>query len=188
MTTKRVSLAGLPPLSRSRNAFQSLARSIIYQQITGKAADTILKRFLAEFSGRSFPTPEAVAALPSARFRAAGVSMQKESYLRDLAAKFLDKTIQPARFAKMTDEEVKAHVVRVKGIGPWTGDMFLIFALGRPDVLPTGDLGVQKGFQKAFGLKRLPTPSEMEKLALPYAGKRSLLARALWRIADEGKV
>lgn len=165
-------------------AFQSLAEAIIYQQLSGKAAGTILKRFVALFPGTTFPTPEDVLKIKTERLRAAGLSGQKASYLKDLALKFKDGTIQPKLFKKMDDAEIIAHVVAVKGIGEWTAQMFLMFTLHRPDVLPTGDLGIQKGFMRLFKLRAKPSPERMEKLARAWAGHRTLACMYLWRLVD----
>jgi DNA-3-methyladenine glycosylase II len=165
-------------------AFQSLAEAIIYQQLSGKAADTILKRFVALFPDAKFPTPADVLKIKTEKLRAAGLSGQKAGYLKDLAAKFEDGTINPKLFRRMDDAGVISHVVAVKGIGEWTAQMFLMFTLRRPDVLPTGDLGIQKGFQRLFKLKALPSPAQMERLALPWAGHRTLACMYLWRLLD----
>jgi len=172
---------------RPTDAFQSLTRSIVYQQLSGKAATTILNRFLSQFRESKFPSPKQVLSLKDAQFRSAGISGQKMGYMRDLAKRFLDGTIVPKKFPKMTDEEIREHLIVVKGIGRWTADMFLMFTLYRPDVLPTGDLGIQKGFQKAFGLKKLPNPITMEKLAKKWVPYRTVASYYLWRIADEDK-
>lgn len=168
------------------HAFQSLAEAIVYQQLSGKAAGTILKRFVALFPGAKFPTPDDVLKIKVEKLRAAGLSGQKAAYLKDLAAKFKDGTITPALFKKMSDQEIVAHVAAVKGIGEWTAQMFLMFTLHRPDVLPTGDLGIQKGFQRLFKLKALPSPKQMERLARPWAGHRTLACMYLWRLVDGG--
>ena len=174
----------LRKLQPTTNAFLSLARSIIYQQISTKAGDAILKKFLTLFGQRKV-TPENFLNLSSVQLKSAGISPQKQRYLFDLAQKFLDKTIHLKHFSKMNDGEVKAHLLQVKGIGPWTADMFLIFALNRPDILPVGDLGTQKGFQKAFKLKKLPTEKQMLKLAEPHTGTRTELTLYLWGILDK---
>jgi len=174
----------LRKLTKTRNAFASLGRSIIYQQLSTKAADTICSRFVALFPGKQFPTPEEVLALHDTNFRSVGVSTQKMNYLRDLAARFLDGTVQPKLFSKMSDEDIRTHLIAVKGIGRWTADMFLIFALNRPNILPTGDLGVRKGFQKLFKLKRLPDEQTMVKLAQPYNGQHTYLALRAWQALD----
>ena len=167
----------------SKNAFASLARSIIYQQLSGKAAASIEKKFLGLFKGK-FPKPQEVLELTDAQFQSAGVSAQKRGYLRDLAAKFLDGTIVPRKFPKMTDEEIREHLIAVKGIGRWTADMFLMFALNRPNVLPLGDLGIKKGFQKAFKLRTLPDEKKMLKLAADYEGDHTQLSLYLWHMLD----
>lgn len=166
-------------------AFQALLRAIVFQQLSGKAARTILDRFLAQFPKGRFPTPEEVKKLPESAFRAAGISSQKTGYLKDLAEKFLDGTVNPKRFKTMSDEEVKTHVVAVKGVGSWTADMFLMFTLGRPDILPTGDLGIQKAMQKLFKLKALPTPEKMISLSEAWRPYRTVACWYLWRLSDE---
>ncbi len=169
----------------SGNIFRALAESIIYQQLSGKAAATITKRFIALFPGKKFPSPEDVLKISVPKLRSVGLSGQKSSYLKDLAAKCIDGTVSSRSFHQMSDEEVIQHLVAVKGVGPWTAQMFLMFTLGRPDVLPTGDLGIQKGFQKVFGLKNLPNSSQMEKLARGWAGHRTLACFYLWRNLDQ---
>lgn len=177
-----------PIVHRRRHAsqaFRSLAESIIYQQLSGKAAATILKRFIALYPGTRFPTPADVLHTSDARLRTAGLSAQKAAYLKDLARKCTDGTIDPKRFSRMSDAEIVAHVTAVKGIGQWTAHMFLMFTLGRPDVLPTGDLGIQKGFQKVFALRKRPSPAQMERLATQWAGHRTVACFYLWRLLDE---
>jgi DNA-3-methyladenine glycosylase II len=168
----------------ARGAFQSLAEAIVFQQLSGKAADTILRRFVALFPGKKFPAPDDVLRVRTEKLRAAGLSGQKSGYLKDLAEKFKDGTITPKLFSKMSDAEIIAHVVTVKGIGEWTAQMFLMFTLHRPDVLPTGDLGIQKGFQGLFRLKARPSPAQMEKLARPWAGHRTLACMYLWQLLE----
>jgi 3-methyladenine DNA glycosylase/8-oxoguanine DNA glycosylase len=181
--------------SHAKDAFQALAEAIIYQQLSGKAAGTILARFVALWpkkkpaspktsSRGGFPTPEDILKIKVEKLRSVGLSGQKASYLKDLAAKFKDGTINPKLFSKMTDEEITAHVVAVKGIGTWTAHMFLMFTLGRPDVLPTGDLGIQKAFQKIFKLRSKPSPERMIKLAREWEGHRTVASMYLWRMID----
>ena len=186
---------GAPQLDRKMKPFQSLVRSIIYQQVSGKAAATILARFEGLFNNpstslraRKFPTPEEVLEMPLQKMREAGLSSQKSSYIKDLAEKFVDGTVEHKKFKKMTNEEVITHVTAVKGIGVWTAHMFLMFTLERLDVLPTGDLGIQKGFQILFNLQKLPTPAQMEKLAAPWREHASVASWYLWRAADAAKV
>ncbi|MBI5139786.1 DNA-3-methyladenine glycosylase 2 family protein [Candidatus Nomurabacteria bacterium] len=174
----------LRKISFSKNHFLSLASSIIYQQISTEAGNSIYKKFSTLF-GKNKPTPEFFLKFSDVQLKSAGISPQKMSYLKDLALKFKDKTINSKNILKMADHEVKEHLMQVKGIGPWTADMFLIFALNRMDILPTGDLGTKKGFQKAFKLRRLPSEKKMEKLAEPHKGERTLLTLHLWQILDE---
>ena len=166
------------------DAFQSLAESIIYQQLSGKAADIICKRFVALFPGKAFPTPKDVLKIRIEKMRLAGLSRQKAAYLKDLALRCTDGTVEPKKFSKMSDAEIIEHVSAVKGIGVWTAQMFLMFTLARPDVLPTGDLGIQKGFKKLFRLRALPSPAHMERLARPWAGHRTVACFYLWRLLD----
>jgi DNA-3-methyladenine glycosylase II len=173
-----------PTWERGRDPFRALCSAIIYQQLSGKAAETIHKRFLALYRGVAHPTPKQVARTSIERFRTAGVSQQKATYLIDLAHKFLDGTVNPKHFARMSDAEIREHLVAVKGVGMWTTDMFLMFTLHRPDVLPTGDLGIQKAMQKVFKLKSLPDPKKMEKLAEPWRPYRTLACRYLWDFLD----
>lgn len=181
-----------PELVYSTNAFRALARSIVYQQLSGKAAGTIFGRFISLYSDthsrKKFPKPEDVLATPLTKLRAVGLSNQKASYLHDLAAKFADNTVDPKHFHRMSDAEISEHVISVKGIAQWSADMFLIFALNRPNVLPTGDLGIQKGAQLFFKLKSLPKPEKLRKLAKPYEGHHTIFSLYLWKLADEAKV
>ncbi|MFA5876915.1 MAG: DNA-3-methyladenine glycosylase [Candidatus Paceibacterota bacterium] len=176
-----------PDFKPARNVYEALVRSIVYQQLSGKAAGTILKRFLALFPGSSYPKPEVVLKMSVAKMRGAGLSGQKTEYIQDLSKKFLDGTIEPKKFRTMEDEEIRQHLIAVKGIGRWSADMFLMFALNRPDVLPTGDLGIRKGFQKLFKMKELPDSKKMERLAEAWRPYRTIASWYLWRLADEDK-
>ena len=168
---------------KAADPFYALTESIVYQQLSGKAAGTIYGRFLTLFPKKK-PTPKALLKLTDEAIRATGISSQKLSYLRDLAQKFEDKTINEKGLETWSDEVVRAHLVAVKGIGRWTADMFLIFYLNRSDVLPTGDLGIQKGFMKLFNMKKMPTPERMEKLARAWSPHRTVVSRYLWMIQD----
>ncbi len=173
-------------LTPAKNHFLVLTRAIIYQQISTKAGDAINKRFLKTF-GRKKVSAKNLRELSNANLRSAGISPQKLGYLRDLSAKFLDGTVNPKKFKKMSDEAIRQHLVAVKGIGVWTADMFLISALNRPNILPVGDLGIQKGFQKVFKLKRLPSEKHMRRLAKPHEGQHTYLALYLWEALDGDK-
>jgi DNA-3-methyladenine glycosylase II len=185
----KINYKNLRPLTPTQNPFGSLVSSIIYQQLSGKAAGTIERRFLELFPKKKngYPTPEDILKLTDEQFRSVGVSSQKMGYLRDLAQKFIDGTIEPKKLPKMSDLEIKEHLIRVKGIGSWTADMFLIFALNRPNILPVGDLAIVKGFQKAWNLRTIPSKKKMRELARDFEGKYTYLSLHLWGIMDEGK-
>ena len=167
--------------------FQSLVRSIIYQQVSGKAAASILAKFCGLFPAEAFPTPSEVLLLSIDTMRSAGLSIQKTTYIRDLAEKFQDGTVTPRTFDNMSSEEIITHLLVVKGIGEWTVHMFLMSTLGRPDILPTGDLGIKKGFQVVYNLQDLPTKIQMEKLATSWRSEASDASWYLWRVADDAK-
>jgi 3-methyladenine DNA glycosylase/8-oxoguanine DNA glycosylase len=166
--------------------FDSLAESIAYQQLNGRAAATIWGRVRAIFPKRKFLEPQAVLKTPDETLRAAGLSRSKVAALKDLAAKTIDGTVPTARaMARMTDDEIVERLVQVRGIGRWTVEMLLLFDLGRPDVWPVHDYGVRKGFAKIFGKRKLPTPKQMVKLGARFAPYRSALAWYCWRALDE---
>lgn len=186
---------GKPDLKRGTDLFQALVRSIVYQQISGKAAATIYERFVQLFNKPNapirkltFPKPEDILKMPFEKLHSAGLSGQKAAYIQDLAQKFADGTVKRKQLHKMSSEEVTKHLTQVKGVGVWTVHMLQIFTLGRPDVLPVGDLGIQKGFQIVYKLKKLPSAKEMEALAAPWRAHASIASWYLWRAADEAKV
>ena len=187
---KLIRTYGPPDLTRyhadSPGVFNALLRSIIHQQLSGHAARAIHGRVLALFP-KQVPTPKALLKIPATKLRAAGLSIQKIEYVRDLARKCLDGTIDPKKFPKMSSQEIIEHVTAVKGVGEWTAHMVLIFTLHRPDILPTGDLGIKKGFQITYGLRGLPTKKQMEKIAESWRGLESIASWYLWRAADEKK-
>jgi len=160
--------------------FQTLVRSIVYQQLHGKAALTIFNRLKAAAKVDPF-TPESILKLRPARMRALGLSPQKLSYIRDLARLTRAGEVDFERFGELHDEAVIEHLTRVKGVGVWTAHMFLIFALQRHDVLPTGDLGVRAAMKKAYNLSELPTPDEMTRIAAPWRPYCSVACWYLWR-------
>jgi len=165
--------------------FDALAESIAYQQLSGKAAATIWGRVRALFPGKHLD-PHAVVDMPDEKLRAAGLSRSKVAALKDLAAKTIDGTVPTGRVVmKMTDEEIVERLITVRGIGRWTVEMLLLFDLGRPDVWPIHDYGVQKGFAKVFGKRRLPTPKQLLKLGEKWRPYRSAAAWYFWRALDE---
>ena len=162
--------------------FASLAEAIVYQQLNGKAAVTIFQRFTA-LAGEPL-TPAGILKLTDEQLRAVGLSKQKSSYLKDLAAKAAAGTLDFSRLQELPDEEVIQHLTQVKGIGVWTAHMFLMFSLRRPDVLPTGDYGVQMAMKKHYRKRKLPKPKDMEKIARAWAPYRSIACWYLWRSLD----
>ena len=169
--------------------FDALAESIAYQQLNGKAAATIWGRVRALYPKKKYLDPKLVLATPDRKLRAAGLSRSKVAALKDLAAKTIDGTVPTARaLAKMTDEEIIERLVSVRGIGRWTVEMLLLFDLGRPDVWPAADYGVQKGLAKTFGKRKLPTPKQMIKLGKKFQPYRSVAAWYFWRALDKPEV
>ena len=163
-------------------AFQSLAEAIVYQQLHGKAAATIFKR-LTDLAGEPL-TPEGILKLSTEQLRGVGLSKQKLSYLRDLAARTQAGELNFARLPDLPDAEVIKQLTQVKGIGVWTAHMFLMFSLRRPDVLPTGDLGIQMAIRKHYRKRKLPKPMQMEKIAKCWAPYRSVACWYLWQSID----
>ena len=174
---------GHPTITPTTDAVRSLARSIVWQQLSGKAAATIWDRFLGLYGGR-FPRPAAIAATPDAALRGAGLSGAKAAALKDLARHVMEKKLVTRRLPAATDAEIAAMLLPVRGIGPWSVDMFLMFALVRLDVLPVGDLGIRKGMQRHFGLRKLPEAPRMVKLAEPWRPYRSVAAWYMWRLLE----
>jgi len=165
--------------------FPSLLRSIVYQQLSGHAARAIHTRVLALFPN-GVPRPETLLKIRAPRLRKAGLSVQKITYVRDLSRKCLDGTIDEKKFPKMSSSEIIEHLTQVKGVGEWTAHMVLIFTLGRPDILPTGDLGIRKGFQKVYKMRVLPDKKQMEKRARAWREHASVASWYFWAVADEG--
>ena len=166
------------------NYYESLVRSIVYQQLSGKAAATIYGRFKGMFSLDAFPQPKDVLEIPHESLRSVGLSNQKANYIRDLSEKWDGGEIDLSNVESMSDEEISTELIKVKGIGQWTADMFLMFTLVRPDVFPFGDLGIQKGFMILNKMDRLPKPNEMEKEAEQWRPYRTVAAWYLWKIVD----
>lgn len=162
--------------------FHSLAEAILYQQLNGRAAETIHKRFVA-LAGEP-PTPEGILKLTDEQLRSVGLSKQKSAYLKDLAAKTAAGLLDFARLPEMSDEAVIQHLTQVKGIGVWTAHMFLMFSLRRPNVLPTGDYGVQMAVKKHYKKRKLPKPKDMEKIARAWEPYRSVACWYMWRSLD----
>ena len=166
-------------VDRRGSAYSALLEAILYQQITGKAAASIHRR-LAQRVGCRHPRPEHIAALSRAALRRVGLSRQKISYMRDLTARVQDG-LALGRLVRLPDEEVIDALTQVKGIGRWTAEMFLIFRLGRLDVMPVSDYGIRKAMQRAYRKRELPKPEWMERVAEPWRPYRTVACWYLWR-------
>jgi DNA-3-methyladenine glycosylase II len=170
---------------RGRTPFQALVSAIAHQQLTGKAAATILGRFQALYGDGRYPEPGELLETPDEALRSVGFSRAKTAALKDIAARTLDGTIPPRRqLARLADEAVIERLVQVRGVGRWTVEMFLMFTLGRQDVLPVDDYGVRSGFRIAYGRSELPKPRELAEYGLRWAPYRSAAAWYLWRAVD----
>lgn len=163
--------------------FDALVRSIVYQQLSGKAAAMIHSRVLA-LVGSGADAPSRIFATPHDDLRAAGLSNAKASYVRNLAEHVLDGRLPVESLHELTDEQIIDALVQVKGIGRWSAQMFLMFRLGRPDVLPDLDLGVQKGVMKAYRMRKLPTPAQVVKKGARWAPYRTVGSWYMWRILE----
>ena len=172
----------LVPRRAGGGAFGALARAIAYQQLAGAAARAIHGRFEAVYGGR--PSAALVAATPDETLRATGLSTAKTASIKDLAAKVLDGTVKLERWASQTDDEIVERLCTVRGIGPWTAQMFLIFTLNRPDVWPTLDLAVRVGYARIHDRPEPPTAKELEVLGDPYRPWRTIAAWYCWRALD----
>jgi DNA-3-methyladenine glycosylase II len=166
--------------SGEHSHFHHIARAIVYQQLSTLAANTIHGRFIALFDSET-PAPGDVAAMDDARMRAAGLSRQKASYIKDLAAKVHANELPLDRVETMTDAEIIEALTQVKGIGVWSAQMFLMFRLGRPDVLPALDLGIQKGVQRAWNLRKLPKPKRVLEIGRKWTPHSTIASWYLWR-------
>ena len=163
--------------------FHSLTRSIVFQQLNGKAAGAIFDR-LAVAAGANPLTPESILQVPLPDLRAVGLSGQKASYVRDLAERTRAGQVDFAQLPSLDDDSVIAHLTQVKGVGVWTAHMFLMFSLRRPDILPTGDYGIQAAIKKYYKKRKWPKPAVMEKIAKPWVPYRSVACWYLWRGLD----
>jgi DNA-3-methyladenine glycosylase II len=162
--------------------FHSLAEAILYQQLNGRAAVTIFNRFTA-LAGDPL-TAEGIVKLTDEQMRSVGLSKQKSSYLRDMAERAISGQLDFTRLDKMSDEEVIKHLTQVKGVGVWTAQMFLMFTLKRPNVLPTGDFGIQMAMKKHYNKRKVPKPLHMEKIAKAWEPYRSIACWYLWKSMD----
>jgi DNA-3-methyladenine glycosylase II len=177
---------GVPTFEPNTNYYQALVDSIISQQLSVKAAATILKRFIELFPGKDFPEPTDILQKDIEDFRAVGLSRQKAGYIQDLAVKVIDGTVQFDHLDSLSNEEVIKELTLIKGVGVWTAHMFLMFCMGRLDVLPVGDLGIRNGIQRLYGLSVSPTPEDIEALAHKNKWKpyESIASWYIWQSLD----
>jgi 3-methyladenine DNA glycosylase/8-oxoguanine DNA glycosylase len=167
------------------SVFHALLRAIVYQQLSGKAAATILSRVMANYPEGHKAKPEQIIATPDETLRGCGLSRNKLLSVKDLAQKTLDGVVpQLAKIKKLSDAEILERLTAVRGIGPWSVEMLLIFRLGRPDVLPVSDLGVRKGFQLTYGGEELPAPKAIAEYAERWRPYRSVASWYMWRAVD----
>jgi DNA-3-methyladenine glycosylase II len=180
-----IAQAGLTDMAPHHEYYRALANSIIGQQLSVKAAATIKQRFVDLFGG-TFPTPEAILARPAEELRSAGLSGQKAAYIRDLAQHVVDGKVRFDHLDEQTNREIIDELTDIKGIGEWTVHMFLMFSVGRPDVLAVGDLGVRTGIKKLYNLTDLPTPAEVQAIAQQYHWHpyESIACWYVWRSLD----
>ncbi len=175
-----IKIVGKYSINIRNDPFQSLVESIIYQQLSGKAANAIYNRFINYYNNKQI-TPTLILNSPNDNLKKVGLSNRKIDYLKDLALHVYDGRINLEELPKMNDEEIINKLVNVKGIGRWTSEMFLIFSLGRQDILPVTDLGVRKAIQKVYSLSELPKPNIMIEIAKPWRPYRSIATWYLWK-------
>jgi len=179
---------GLQPRT---NPYASLIRTILFQQLAGPAARAIQKRWYGFYGidpDEGPPSPQQIIATSDEDFRASGVSRQKAGYLRDLALHVADGELDFAELPQLDDAEVQARLTAVKGLGEWSAHMFLMFHLGRPDVLPVGDLGVRNGMRFVYSLPETPTPAQAKQIGAPWTPFRSVGSWYMWRAAEAGGI
>lgn len=163
--------------------FDYVVRSIVYQQLSGKAAATIHGRFM-DLLDKKCPGPAQVLKIAESDLRKAGLSGQKAKYIRSVAEQTESGQLAIEKLHELSDEEIVSSLTQIKGVGVWTAQMFLIFRLGRPDVLPVGDLGIQKGVQRAYGLRKLPKPERVQKIGKKWTPYRTVGSWYMWRLLD----
>jgi 3-methyladenine DNA glycosylase/8-oxoguanine DNA glycosylase len=180
---KRVGPCGLKP--KRRSPYEALVQAVVYQQLNGTAAATILARVKALYPGRRLPAPADLLASEDQHLRGAGLSRAKTAALKDIAAKTVQGVVPTSRaIARMTEAEIIERLTTVRGVGPWTIDMLLMFTLGRPDVLPITDYGVRQGFARTYRLEELPRPEEILEYGERWRPHRSTAAWYLWRALE----
>ena len=176
---------GRPDFKIGQDYFQSLFRSIVFQQLSGGVAQTIYERLVSLIPETSNLCPNEVLKIDKDDMRKAGLSFQKINYVKNLADYFENNSFEKIVVESMTDEEISKELTQIKGIGQWTVDMFLMFTLNRADILPYGDLGIQKGIMKILNKKNLPSKKEMENCSKKWKPYRTIACWYLWRITDD---
>ena len=176
---------GSPNFTIGQDYFQSLLRSIVFQQLSGKAAQTIYERFIKLIPKTSNLCPNEVLKLNNDDMRKSGLSFQKINYVKNLADYFENNSFKKKDVERMTDEEISKELTQIKGIGQWTVDMFLMFTLNREDIFPYKDLGIQKGIMKILNKKILPSKKEMENCSTKWRPFRTIACWYLWRMTDD---
>ena len=176
---------GRPDFNPRQDYFQSLLRSIVFQQLSGKAAQTIYERFVNLIPKTSNLCPNEVLKLDKEEMRKAGLSFRKIDYVRNLADYFENNSFHKKDVEKMSDQEISKELIQIKGIGQWTVDMFLMFTLNRADILPCTDLGIQKGIMKILNMNNLPSKKEMENCSRKWRPYRTIACWYLWRMVDD---
>ena len=180
----RVGPCDLKP-RKTHSPFQALVSSVVYQQLNGSAAETILRRVLALYPGKKFPLPEDFLGTPDDPLRAAGLSRAKLAAIKDISAKTLNGVVPTAAaIRKLEDEEIVERLTTIRGVGPWTVEMLLMFTLGRPDVLPATDYGVRQGFALTYRKKELPAPRDLLAHGECWRPHRTIAAWYMWRAVD----
>lgn len=164
-----------------RTHFEALVEAIVSQQLSVKAADTIFARFVSLFPNQKIPTPEVVLKLPLPKFRKVGISVQKANYIKDLSGKIVSGELKLNSLHRLENEEVISELVKVKGIGRWTAEMFLMFSLCRPNVFSNGDLGLRKAIQKLYNMKNPPTEKQLNQLTNKWSPYKTTASRYLWK-------
>ena len=176
---------GLPDFEPQDDYFKSLMRSIVFQQLSGKVAKIIYQRLISLLPSNKI-IPSEVLTLTNEEMKQVGLSSQKINYIKNLANYFDTNLFNSNKVEKMSNEEISKELIQIKGIGQWTVDMFLMFTLNRPDVMPYSDLGIQKGMKTLFDLDKLPTKEKMEALSIKWKPYRTIACWYLWKIVDDG--
>ena len=176
---------GPPELTPGGDPYKALVRSIVFQQISGKAAQAIFQRFLAIFPASNFPTPVLLSRVDIMVLRAAGLSQRKAEYVIAIATAFLDPNFLGESINTLSDEEVSTKLTSIRGVGQWTADMFMIFTLARLDVLPLGDQGIKNGMRIFFQVDTNPSEDDMQKLTAHWKPYRSIASWYMWKVVDE---